>query len=155
MEKSNLFFGGVPVEPDETKLKEAYPDMALHVGQIIPYAKIEKIIGVKHGTSRFKTVTTSWRDGVQLRTGHVVDPDIALSSFRVLTEEEKLEKAIRHRGKAKKQVIKGARVLTITDRNALPEAKRGMYDHEVKNIGIATAALQIRKKIQLPELENK
>lgn len=155
MKTNNLFFGGVPTGPDVEKIRESYPDYQLQPGQIVPYGEIENIIMEKRGASRFKTVTVAWRNDVQLKTGHVIDPDVSAGGFRVLTEEEKLEKAMKHRGKAKKQIIKGAKVLNITDRNALPDVKRVAFDHEMKNVGIATAALQIRARVKLPTLEEK
>ena len=59
MARATLFFGGLPTEPEAKKLMERFG--VLEVGRQILYDEIAEVIGVKYGTSRFRTILSSWR----------------------------------------------------------------------------------------------
>jgi hypothetical protein len=59
---ARVFFGGVPTAPDVRLLRERYP--ALQGGDEVSYAEIEQVIGVKHGTSHFRSVVKAWRSAL-------------------------------------------------------------------------------------------
>jgi len=90
MSKDNIFFGGVPTEPEVRRLREAYPDASLTPDVTIPYEDAAHIIGCRASSTRFRTVTDRWRKMVEQNTGKIIGRFDG-THFRTLTESEKLE----------------------------------------------------------------
>lgn len=85
----DLYFGGIPTEPDLKKIKEHYPDSSLQKGQIIFYEDIERILGVAKNTNRFRAVTNTWRKQVNEAIGQRIGTEKGVG-FKILTEPEKV-----------------------------------------------------------------
>ena len=56
---------GRPTKPDVDALVAAYPDLA--IGDLINYEHVAEVIGAQPKTSRFRTVTNTWRKRMQER----------------------------------------------------------------------------------------
>lgn len=56
---AKLFSGGVPTDIDVQRLSErwAIPDE----GTLIPYTEVAALIGVAHGSNRYRSVVSAWR----------------------------------------------------------------------------------------------
>ena len=53
------FRDGMPTGPDVTALMKRWPE--LKVGDHIPYANVERVIGVAHRGKRWRSITNAWR----------------------------------------------------------------------------------------------
>lgn len=60
---------GLPTGPDVTLILKRWPNLA--VGQRIKYSEIASLLGIKVGTSRWRTVTNAWRKR-ELDDGRVI-----------------------------------------------------------------------------------
>ena len=152
-----IYFGGIPTEPDIAKLREAYgtPPPGL-----IPYQDIERIIGVKRNTCRFKTVVRAWRR-LMFRECNVdmkADPGKGLI---VLTEPERVGVCQGDMMQASRRVMKGYRRTVMIQHDKLDAVSKTKHDHLVRHgLAIATACTvhtreylsDIKSPAQIPRL---
>jgi hypothetical protein len=147
----NVFFGGVPTEPDVEKLRKEWPEEELEPGDIIPYDEVCSIIGVKFRQSRFRTVTNAWRKMVEEETNIIIGTEPSVG-FRVLSESEKAKlsgsKLRASTRAAKRSYIVAARV----DRCKLEEEEQKKLDHYVGVSAKIILAAKLRGKPILPEI---
>ena len=154
---ATLFFGGLPTNIELAKLREAYPEKDMKVGDVILYAEIEKIIGVKRGEARYRSITNRWRRVVESETNLVIRPGRFIDAqyancFVVLSENQKVEyqrEELRRSGRAaRRSYVIGSRV----DRKGLDDNYLAILDHSLKCAAQIHSAAQIRKNIALPTM---
>lgn len=146
----SMFFGGVPTEPDVLKLLEAFP--VIEPGQTIPYAEIEKILGIDRQVkmSRFRTVLTAWIKKVKVEKNFVLRT-VRMTGIQRLTE---VDRSVGNRmGWRRDQRRAGRKVrdmllvhtpeLTDTELRSHDHAKRVMLAH-------SEATAQSAKEIAAP-----
>ena len=80
-------FGGIPVEPDLRRLREAFPK--IEPDQIITYEEVAAVIGLPVGPGRFRTVTGAWRRELLRTHNFVLAVHTPGKSWRRLTEKER------------------------------------------------------------------
>lgn len=73
--KDNLYFGGVPTEPEIRALRERWPDDTLSEGQTITYGEIAEVIQATPRSNRFQGVVARWRKLVETETGKILRPN--------------------------------------------------------------------------------
>lgn len=97
-----VHFGGAPVKPDVSKLVEKFGDQPKE-GTQITHSEITAVIGVFHGSRRYQTVTTAWRDHI-LKTSSVEIAPLRGVGFEVLDAKNRIASGIKgiHSG-ARKQ----------------------------------------------------
>ena len=150
-DEGNLFFGGLPTNIELAKLREAYPEGDLKVGDFIPYHEVEKLLGLTWDSSRFKTVTNRWRRVIENETNIFIHPDPG-KGFIILSEPEKLSlsgKQIKSAGKkARRSFVINSRV----NRKELTDNQKALSDHLSGVAAKMHASSQIKKRLELPQL---
>jgi len=146
------FFGGVPTAPDIKRIREQYPDENLKEGQFIDYDTIAGIIGVESGSSRFRTVTMSWRKFVRLDSRKIIDVERG-KGFIVLNDNEKVTLSGKKIGRAVKQIKLSYKIVQATDETKLSEKARETYNFNILRAGKMIASAQIKSISQLPTME--
>jgi len=152
--KSGIFEGGIPAEPDVRKLMEAYPEDSLNLNMVIPYGDVEKIIGIKYGPGRWKTVTKRWRDDVKRDLGKIIgheEEDLGVA-FRVLNHPGKVRLGVRSERKIKTQVKRIREIVALVDRKALTDTECGTLDRLDWRSNSFAANLQLRGTPVVPQL---
>lgn len=91
MSKSQVFFGGVPTDPDIQALRARWPESGLSVGMVIPFDEIEALLRMRRSDCRFKTVTNRWRKVIENGTGTIILGSERGIGFRVLSNSQKLD----------------------------------------------------------------
>ncbi len=87
MNREDRFYAwneGMPTGPDVTALQKRWP--SLNIGDRIPYAEVEEVLGLEWKSSRFKTVTEAWRRR-ELEAGRVINCERGIG-FAVATSEQ-------------------------------------------------------------------
>lgn len=149
MDEEQLYFGGLPTEPDIKRIRDAFPDDALQTGDIIPYSEVGDVIGYPYGSVRFRTVTNRWRKMVERDCGKVVHIEKNLG-FRINTPSQNLELS---GCKLKSAVRMARRSFIVTgriDRSALTEDELKRLDHQAKRSATMLASGQIKRTAELP-----
>lgn len=146
-----MYFGGIPTEIDIKKLREAWPETKMKIGDKFTYSAIENLLGIKKESNRFKTITTRWRKIIEKQVGIILGPYEGIG-FKVLSEHEKLELSGTKLRIAVNSTRKSMTILALTDRNQLTDKEKADYDHrQIANSKIMAAA-QIKRKPILPEI---
>ena len=149
MGSNNLHFGGVPFDPDIKKIRESYPDSDLTVGQVIPYESVERILGVKKDSSRFRGVTTSWRKRVNEEAGVRVEVEKGVG-FKVLDEEEKVDYSYSRLKQAFRKMKDSFRRASEVDRSQISEDSCKKVDQVETTAGKALAYSQLAPRSKKP-----
>lgn len=123
---SKVFFGGVPTDGDVKRLLEAFPDIG--PGDAISYVQVAEVIGVKHGSSRFRTVTNAWRKTV-MRTQNFVLEAVPGEGFRRQTELERSQKNRTGWRQDQSRAARRVRDLGRTDTRSFDERDQKAHDH--------------------------
>ena len=148
---TEIFEGSIPTEPDIRLLRKAFPDSAMVDGFSIPYEDVARIINVDVDSSRFKTVTTKWRNQVEKDIGKVVDAP-RNGAFHVAMPSRIISMA-RQKSKSASRFIKRSAILTKrVDRSQLTEDEAKQLDFTQRANGVVLAAMQTASKIALPSL---
>jgi hypothetical protein len=80
-------FGGLSAEPEVKKLIEKF---GAPPPGVITHTDIEAVIGCTRKTSRYRTITTSWRK--RLRREYLIDTEAETGiGIRILTEPERVD----------------------------------------------------------------
>jgi len=92
----NLYFGGIPIEPDVKRLALAFgsPKPGL-----IAYEEIEGALDMTRETTRFRTVVTGWRRRL-LNEENIYTAAVPGEGIKVLTEPERTDAVERLQGRA-------------------------------------------------------
>ena len=150
--KDNVFFGGVPTEPDVKALRETWPDSAMEAGQVIPYDAVAKVIGSKRESARFRTVTSRWRALVERETGRIVIGVELGVGFKVLDNTQKIDLGHSHLASAVRQSRRAYRLTATVDTKGLDEQDRDRLTLLQRRSGALLATAQIKGTAALPTL---
>lgn len=150
MSNKELFFGGLPTEPDVKKLREMFPESEMKPGKTITYEDVSVIINAPYGSSRFMGVTTQWRKIVEKETNIIIGTKPG-EAFVVLSESEKVGLSGDQLRKAGRRARRAWVVSQRIERASLTEEERRRLDHHqgVASNVIASAQLRNGRK-QLP-----
>lgn len=149
MDKRELFFGGLPTEPDVRRLRAEYPESEMKPGQIITYSTVSEIIKCDYGSHRFWCVTTQWRKIVERETNIIIGTK-AGDAFVVLSESEKVGLSGDQLRKAGRRARRAWVVSQRIDRVLLTEEERKRLDHHEIVASSVIASAQLRNTKQLP-----
>jgi hypothetical protein len=141
--KTNLYFGGIPTDPDVKKLREAYPHPK--EGDLITYEETEKLLGVKKNQMRWRTITWRWRRLHEHETSQVIGCEQG-EGFKVLLNHEKLEAGV---GKVRHvfKTVRRARVLVgLTNASKLTVEDRKRMDHLSNRVAMLEGAARVEPK---------
>lgn len=126
--KKNLYFqGGVPTAPDVKLIRTKYPDKEMVKNKVIPYQDIEKLIKQDRKTSRFQSVTTSWRKTIQKELGIVIEPD-GNGNFIVLNDSDLVGSVIKKQNSLFRQTRKNYKRSALVDRLMISEQEKRQLD---------------------------
>ena len=150
--QNNLYFGGVPFDPDIRKIREAYPDSSLEEGQVIPYEQIEAVLQVKKGTSRFLGVTNSWRKRVNNENNGLRIETEPGEGFKVLNEEEKAEYSWKRFREGMKKFRNAFVRSAEVDRSKVSEDTAATLNSIQEKTGSMIATNQIGPKSKKPNM---
>lgn len=150
---SELYFGGLPTDPEVRRLREAFPDVLALRGTTIEHSQIEAIIGEKRTTNRYRSITTAWRRRVRKETGVEIRgdmPEIVGVGFRILSDGEQVTFSIDLRQRGARKIRHSHVALANVDSAKLTEEERRVRDHGLHAAKmIHTAIVESRK--YLPE----
>ena len=125
----DLFFGGVPTEPDVERIRAAYPESSLTKGTAITYGDIAHVIGYPKQSSRFRTVTDRWRK--RLAHDHGIEVKaIAGTGFKVMTDLERVNHSESNMKSAVRKARVSYRVAAHTDVRNLGQDDRARLTHQ-------------------------
>jgi len=124
----NLFWGGVPTEPDVKLIRNNWPD--LPEGLAISYNDIARLLGIDAKSNRFLTVTTRWRS-ILFQEKNIVIGCRAGYKFVVLSPEGRVDLGARKIKTGMRIVRKSHRILVYTDRSRLSREGQAILDHSV------------------------
>jgi hypothetical protein len=81
-----MYFGGMPTNMDVKRLRE---ELVMIEGDEVTHEQVEKILGVKHTVTRFRTITDKWRRVMLIDEGLEI---VALPGlgFRCLLPDERV-----------------------------------------------------------------
>ena len=146
MEAHELFFGGIPLEPDLDRLDAAYPN--LQAGDYLPYEEIGKIIQAPYRENRWCTVTRAWRQRLIEKRNLVLSPAKGVA-FYVLSDEQTLEAApCAVTFVARKLRRERRKVLTVNAQDMKLAARR---DHTARLIwNLEAEAVAARRTLETP-----
>lgn len=120
------FIGGLPTDIDVKRLLEAFPSIS--PGFVITYTEVSLVIGVTHGSTRFRTVTNAWRKRL-LRVDNFVLEAIAGQGFRRRTELERSQKDRSGWRRDQNRAARKVRDMTRVDTVEFDERERKSHDH--------------------------
>jgi len=149
--RQEVYFGGIPTDPDIKQIREAFPEDQLNALDEIPYEDIENLLGIPQTSSRFRAVTNRWRKIVEDETGLVIGV-IRGKGFKLLNDEEKLDLSVGKLRTAVRQSHKSYRYASLVDAKALNEENKKRLDHITSRSAKVIAAAQVRTAIEKPEL---
>lgn len=89
---SKTYFGGIPTSVDTRRLDEQFA--GLMDGDEITHDEIEVVIGVRRGSSRYRTVTDAWRRSL-LREKNIELAAVSGVGFRCLPPAERISASVR------------------------------------------------------------
>lgn len=128
MKTSDLFLGGVPTEPDVTKLLKTFG--VPKVGDEFTYEHIAETIGVPIKSYRFRTVTWAWRKILDKQHNLIVGA-VQARGFVVLDNKQRVTfSAVRFK-RGLKAVRRGSCVASRTDTAGLTPEECRSRDHIV------------------------
>ncbi len=134
------FRGGMPYEPDVSRLMETFPVLNLKEGQVISHEELEKILKYKHGSQRYYGVINSWAKKIESENDIVLEWKLGIG-LKVLLPHERLQSS---EGKIKrgiKATKRGISSLSRVQRERLDEAGKQRYDH------IGRASLMLKNAV--------
>jgi hypothetical protein len=153
MTTENLFFGGVPTEPDVRALRDAFPDSKMAHGDLITHAQVEATIGTSRASSRYRTVTTRWRKAVERETGRVILGPEKGVGFRVLDNTQKIDLGYLKFTSAVRSARRAHVITARLDAGATEDDKARALQLQRRTAAVIASA-QIRSASDLPKLEN-
>lgn len=139
---NNLFFGGVPTEPDVKKLLEAWPLEQLNRdrGKVITHKEIARVIEEAVRSNRYRTVVTAWRK--HLETNADVSLRIVAErsvGYRVLHEHERTDHGLRDAKTATRGLKRAAVRVNMVDVTKLDDAQTKRHDHIARGLAVASS----------------
>lgn len=151
----NLYFGGIPTEPDVKALRDAYPETEMTPNSVIPYEEVEAVIGVQKDSARFRTVTDRWRAVVQQENKALVIGTERGVGFKVLTNHQKLNLSNAKLKTAARSARRSYALTAKVQTDQLTEEERERLTTIQRRSAAFLASQQIKsKETDLPSLED-
>lgn len=151
MKDSELYFGGLPTEPDVKRIREIYPDSALKVGDLIAYEDMAEALDEEKDSFRFKTITNRWRKLVEKDCGKVIGVEKGIG-FKVLSDSQKLDLSGLKLRSATRMARRSYIVAGRVDRRNLSEDERKRLEHHSRCSAQVLAASQLKRTAELPSM---
>lgn len=149
----NVFFGGVPTDPEVRQLREAYPESEMEPGHVIPYDDVAKVINTGKATNRFRSVTTRWRNIVERETGRIVIGTEAGVGFKVLDNSQKIDLGHSKLASAVKSSRRAYLLTARVETRGLSQEERDRLLVLQRRSASLIATAQIKSTAELPTLE--
>jgi hypothetical protein len=124
---TKLFFGSLPTKPDIDKIINAFPPETLTIGKFIQYDTISSLIGSKYGTSRWRTVTFTWRE--RMRREFNIIFLAGEKKFTVTDSKTRLDLCSRKVATGKRCIMKASEIASSTNKKFLSEDEKKLCDH--------------------------
>ena len=152
MNKGKAYFAGVPTEPDIKKLLESFDVEDMVPGYEIKYSEVSRVIDQPKEASRWRTVTTAWRNRLEKDRGIFIGCNSEKKCFYVLSEGGKVGLS----GSKLRSAVTAAKrsyvVSGCVDTKKLSDDERRKHEFYSMKSGVMIAAGQLRsKKMILPE----
>lgn len=148
MAGKNMFFRGVPTDPDVKLLTDAFPKIPT---EVIPYGAIEEIIGVSKDTNRFKSVLEAWKNKIERETNEILIT-IRGEGVKLATPKERVTYCGKKINSGVKFVARGAKVAAFTDTRGLSDEDKKICDHFSRAASAVSMAIRVSpKELRPPE----
>lgn len=146
---NKVYFSGMPTSVEIAEIEKAFP--LLEAGQDILYDEIESVIGHKHGTNRFRTITAAWRRKVR-RERFLVIEAVAGIGFHIQTPTEQLSSGVKDFGKSARSMGRAFHKVSEVAPEALSGPKRAEQEHyrRVMSYALDSVAKSRRELIKPP-----
>lgn len=140
MAEAKVFRGGIPVEPEVKALMEQLaPDWK--EGEVMPYSRIEAVVGCAWRSNRFRTVLESWRNRL-MREQNIDTAVVPGVGVKRLLPVERIT-ASQDDGRSATRKLRRAKVrVDVVPAEKLTEAERHSKDHTSCVLGGALVAAQ-------------
>lgn len=143
MSKSGLFLGGVPTEPDVTKLIEAYS--ALRPGDEVAHDDLAAVIGVSKDSHRYTTVIGAWRK--RLLKMHNIDlAPVRGVGFRVLEGMERINAGVKDYGGGVRKIARSEGRIRRVPQETLTQDQQRVSEHALRHISATVDAARRASK---------
>ena len=151
VKKNTLHFGGLPTDPDVKRIREKYPDDDLEVGRKISYQEIARLINEPVRSSRWTTVTQSWRKKVEAATNIIIGTCEGVN-FIVLDDSQKVDLSESKLKTASRNARRAFIVSNKVDIANLSDSERARLDHQINVSAKIIASAKLKGKSDLPKL---
>jgi hypothetical protein len=135
---------GLPTGPDVALIRKRWPD--LKVGDRIEYQEIADLLGIKAGSTRWKTVTKAWRKRA-LDDGYVVK-SVPGKAFVVANAEQIIDdtfSTLKHISRsARRQVV---HLMAVRDTDS---QTRAVVDHQARLMHAVEQDTKAKRQLALP-----
>jgi hypothetical protein len=135
---------GLPTGPDVTLIRKRWND--LKAGDRIEYQEIADLLGIKVGTSRWKTVTQAWRKR-ELDDGRVIK-SVPGKEFVVANPEQIIDDTnttLKHISRsARRQLV---HLMTVRDTDS---QTRAVVDHQARLMHAVEKDAEAKRQTALP-----
>jgi hypothetical protein len=144
-----MWSGGVPTEPDVKRLLEAFPD--IKPGDTVRYTDVAAIIQVDPKSSRFRSVTFTWRKRLYRDKNLLFTCDRGLG-FRAYTPMERSSAGTKEVDHKLRGVVRASTdVVDRVDTTKMSEAELATHTHRVRVLRpVIVSATEGRKQIHAP-----
>lgn len=140
MNTAKMFFGGVPVAPDVSRLIEHFG--ITKPGDHIPHEQVETVLGLDRKKNRYRTVTKAWCDA--LWEQHNVRQIVRDGGFETLTPEQRMDYGEYQRTKGVRRMTQAVKEIITTPTNELDDRQQRRHTNllatTVKALGGAKEA---------------
>lgn len=152
-EKSNVYFGGIPTEPDVNRLMDAFQVQKMAAGDMIPYSKISDVIGQEKESRRWTSVTNAWRKKIEKDYGIILGCDPFNRAFRILPEGGKVQLSRKKLRAAVSSARRSYIISGLIDVKQLTKDEKREHDFNLTRSGNLLASAQLRSNNKhLPEM---
>jgi len=145
------FEGGVPTQPEVAAILERWPMMELKPGLVISHHDMQETISELHGTSRYRTVTSRWRELVMRETDNIIGAT-KKEGFKVLSDSEKAALSGQKFFTAKNYVNKANIIGAKVDTANITKDELARLSANQQRIGKINSLMQIKSKLALPDM---
>jgi hypothetical protein len=143
---NKVFAGGVPTDIDVQKIVDEIG--VPKEDQMIEYSALEKILGIRKESYRWRTVVNAWRRRLE-REHNVLFRAVMNEGYRALAPSGRVDIAGSTFKGALRRIGRAATIASGTDRERLTDEEKRVVDH-VQNTGAALrlAASQAARKMK-------
>lgn len=144
-DRGHIFTGGMSTDMDIRTLRERWPDTALTVGLVIPYADLEQVLKLKRQSARFRTVLSRWRRLIESETGTVVLGSERKVGLRVMDNTQKLDASHAKMRSAVRSARRSHQLVNRVDPGSLTAEERGRALALQQRSAAILGAAQVRR----------